>query len=159
MVNVIPKYRVWSQLIKEFEGYRTNAYADTGGIWTIGFGSTYDYILKRKVQKGDVITLDKAIRLMQIDFSEVVRLANVYIKQPLNSHQSTAICDYIYNRGIGNFLKTQLDEMINVNPNDPRIAVMISNTGLVDRLNNILRGLIRRRKCQSILYSTGVVKF
>lgn len=159
MKNVIPSYTMWAKLIREFEGFRLNAYLDSGKIATIGFGSTYHHTLKRRVKMGDVITYETALRWMQIDFQETVRLANVYIKKPLSQRQSTAICDYIYNRGIGNFLKTQLDELINANPDDQRIAAEIKGTGLKDRLGNILNGLIRRRRCQAHLYFTGVIKF
>lgn len=158
-VRVLPDFDKWAQLIRHFEGFRTEAYQDSGKIWTIGFGSIYNYKEKRKVQKGDVITLQEATKWMQNEFSEVIRLANVYIKQQLNSNQSTAICDYIYNRGIGNFLKTQLDELINTNPNDPQILNEIMGTGLKDRLGRILLGLKRRRKSQAHLYSTGEINF
>ena len=139
-MNVNPNYTLWAQMIKEFEGFRNKAYLCPSKVWTIGLGSTYNYTAKRK-------------------FQEVVRLANVYIKKPLTLSQATAVCDYIYNRGIGNFLKTQLDELINANPNDHRIAQEMRGTGLTDRLGNILRGLKRRRNCQANLYFTGQLKF
>jgi lysozyme len=159
MLNVIPNFSQWAELIKHFEGFKTKAYKDSGGVWTIGLGSTYNYSAKRKVQAGDVITLQMASNWMQFEFNEILRLANVYIKRPLTKQQSTAICDYIYNRGIGNFLKTQLDELINENPNDPRIAEEIKRTGLVDRLGNALLGLKRRRFTQAHLYTTGEIKY
>lgn len=159
MTNVIPDYTLWGKMIKEFEGFRQRAYLCPSKVWTIGLGSTYNYTAKRKVQAGDYITLDEATTWMRIEFQEVVRLANVYIKQPLNPAQSTAVCDYIYNRGIGNFLKTQLDELINANPNDPRIQKEMSGTGLTDRLGHVLNGLKRRRSCQANLYFTGQLKF
>lgn len=158
MQNVIPNFTMWSAILREFEGFRANAYKDSGSVCTVGFGSTYNYTAKRKVQMGDVVTLLEAINWMQFEFQETVRLANAYIKQPLNAAQSTAICDYIYNRGIGNFLKTNLDELINANPNDPAIGNEIRATGLWDRLHNMLNGLVRRRKCEANLYFTGLVK-
>lgn len=158
-MNVNPDYNVWASMIKEFEGFRERAYLCPSKVWTIGFGSTYNYTEKRKVIARDYITLDEATRWMRIEFQEVVRLANVYIKKPLTLAQSTAICDYIYNRGIGNFLKTQLDDLINVNPNDPRIYQEMRGTGLTDKLGNYLRGLKRRRNCQANLYFTGQLKF
>ncbi len=159
MQNVIPNYILWAQMIREFEGFRPIAYLDSGGIPTIGFGSTYNYAAKRKVQMGDTITITDATNWMQFEFQETVRLANVYIHQPLNKFQATAICDYIYNRGIGNFLKTQLDELINANPNDARIGTEIKGTGLWDKLGHLLGGLLRRRRCEAGLYSTGVLNF
>lgn len=159
MQNVIPNFGLWAQMIREFEGFRPNAYLDSGGVPTIGFGSTYNYSAKRKVQLGDTITITDATNWMQFEFQEVIRLANVYIHQPLNKFQATAICDYIYNRGIGNFLKTQLDELINANPNDVRIQAEIRGTGLVDKLGHMLGGLLRRRRCEASLYGTGVLNF
>jgi GH24 family phage-related lysozyme (muramidase) len=159
MQNVIPNFTLWAQMIQEFEGFKENAYHRKGDVPTVGFGSTYNYTAKRKVKLGDVVTLQEATNWMQFDFQETIRLANVYIHKPLNKFQATAICDYIYNRGIGNFLKTQLDEMINENPSNPKILDEIRGTGLKDKLGNLLRGLVRRRKSQAHLYSTGVINF
>ena len=159
MQNVVPKYTLWGEMIREFEGLKLKAYSNKGDVPTIGFGSTYNYTAKRKVKLGDIITVAEASRWLQIDNQEVVRLANHYITQKLTSEQSTAICDYIYNRGIGNFLSTQLDELINANPNDPRIGAEIRGTGLTDRLKRVLPGLVRRRKAQAHLYEKGQLKF
>lgn len=159
MNNVTPKYDILAKMVAEFEGFKTHAYKDTGGIWTIGIGSTYNYNLKRKVQEGDVITLQDAINWSQFEFSEVVRQANHYITKPLTWNQATAICDMIYNRGIGNFLKTRLDELINSDPENPEVLKEIIGTGLRDRLGNLLNGLIRRRKSEAYLYQTGLLKF
>lgn len=154
-----PNFELWFEMKKEFEGFRTQAYADSGGVWTIGFGSTYNHNQKRKVQKGDLINRETAIEWMKIDANEVVRQLNVYIKVKLKDTQTTALCDYIYNRGIGNFLRTQLDELINSNAEMDKICKEIEGTGLKDRLGNLLNGLIRRRKSESYLYRFGDLKF
>ena len=158
-MNVNPDFNLWGKIKAEFEGCELVAYKDTGGVWTIGFGTTYLYDKQRKVKSGDAITMADAVRYMQHDAQEVVRQANAYIKKPLNEAQSTAICDYIYNRGVGNFLKTQLDELINNNPNDANIGKEIRGTGLKDRLGNLLKGLVRRRNCEAYLYETGQLRF
>ena len=53
------------ELIKRFEAddinKYLNAYIDPVGIPTIGYGSTYNYDAKRKVQIGDSITQAKAL--------------------------------------------------------------------------------------------------
>lgn len=144
---------------REFEGYYTTAYMDSGGVWTVGTGHTYNYREKRKVMRGDAITWDENIVWSSYATGSIVTEVNKYITQPLTPEQSTAICDYIYNRGIGNFLKSQLDELINKNPNDPRIGGELRGTGLRDRLGNMLNGLVRRRKSEAFLYENGVLKF
>jgi lysozyme len=50
-------------LIKRSEGLRLDAYKDTGGVWTIGYGST------RGVHEGMTITPGEAERLLLEDIS------------------------------------------------------------------------------------------
>lgn len=163
-MNVEPNIEIWASMKKEFEGCKLTAYQDTAKVWTIGFGATFNHKFRRKVMSGDTITYQEAIEFMKIDEAETVRLANVYVKKKLTWYQSTAVCDYIYNRGIGTFLKTSyngsgLDEPININPNDPVIVDVILHTGWKDRLGNILNGLKRRRRCQAEMYRSGTLNF
>lgn len=153
-----PDYTILFDLKKEFESFEPVAYKDTGNVWTIGFGSTYNFDKKRKIQKGDVIGKSTAIRWMILENAEIKKQIEHYISKSLNKYQSTAILDYVYNRGIGNFLSTQLDELINKNPDNPAIKQEIISTGLTDRMKNLLWGLGRRRRTQAHLYFTGVLK-
>jgi len=157
-MTVQPDFVKLQALKTEFEGFEFVAYADTGGVWTVGSGHTWNYAKTRKVRQGD--TIDKATDAawLAIKYESVCKEASQYIKVQLNPVQSAAIVDYIYNRGLGNFLKTQLDELINANPNDKRIAAEIMGTGLKDRAGNLLWGLGRRRYSQAWLYFKGEVK-
>lgn len=155
---VKPDYQKLQELCSSFEGFESVAYADTGGVWTLGTGHTFNYDKNRKVQKGDVITRAKDAEWLAKKYESVVKELNHYIKSDLNPNQSSAIVDYVYNRGIGNFLRTQLDELINSNPNDRRIADELMGTGLKDRAGNLLWGLGRRRYSQAWLYFIGEVK-
>ncbi len=95
---------------------------------------------------------------MAIDVDAAIKDLNRYIKQKLNPDQYAALVDYVYNRGIPNFLKTNLDELINKDPNDPRIDQEFMGTGLWDRIGNKLWGLGRRRRSQAYLYFHGKLK-
>jgi len=159
MPNVLPDFYKLSAIKEHFEGYSGVAYKDSGGVWTVGYGSTYNHDQKRKVQQGDIITKEVAIRWMATDVDNVIRQANQYIKTQLNPSQSAAIVDYIYNRGIGNFLRTNLDELINANPFDPLVIPEIKGTGLKDKAGHLLWGLGRRRRSEAYLYQTGQLKF
>jgi len=159
MPNVLPDFQKLAAIKEHFEGFKTIAYKDSGNVWTVGYGSTFNHAQKRKVQEGDTITKETAISWMAIDVDNILKQANQYIKTQLNPDQSAAIVDMIYNRGIGNFLKTNLDELINGNPFDPLIPKEIESTGLKDRLGNLLWGLKRRRLAESHLYQTGQLKF
>lgn len=158
-MNVIPDFKINARLIKEFEGFENKAYQDTGGVWTLGFGFTYNYGENRKVKENDFIDWDTAVMWLGIALDKFTLQANSVIHVPLTPEQSSAVVDYIYNRGIGNFMKTRLDELINANPEDPEILKEIIGTGLKDRLGNLLWGLGRRRLSQAYLYKYGKLKF
>ena len=157
-MTVSPDFTKLRALKSEFEGYESIAYPDSGNVWTVGSGHTWNYDQNRKVQQGDTIDKVTDTRWLSIKYDSVCKEASKYIKQQLNPDQSAAIVDYIYNRGIGNFLSTQLDELINANPNDKRIAQEIMGTGLKDKLGHLLWGLGRRRYSQAWMYFTGELK-
>ena len=157
-MNVKPDYNKLCEMLEHFEGFYPAAYKDSGGVWTLGFGSTYNFDAKRRVQKGDKISKADAMRYVELECESVVKYLNQFINVPLTPTQSAALVDYVYNRGIGNFLKTKLDELINDNPLNPAIKKEFYGTGLWDRMGNKLWGLGRRRRAEFHLYSTGIVK-
>ena len=53
--------------IKEFEGWKLQAYQDAAGVWTIGYGHTYN------VRQGDKISQQYADMLLQEDIEHVER--------------------------------------------------------------------------------------
>ena len=59
------------KLIQSFEGYRSNAYDDGVGVWTIGYGTT-KYPNGERVKKGDVCTLEQANQYMAHDLKEIL---------------------------------------------------------------------------------------
>jgi lysozyme len=158
-MNVKPDYNLLCGLLEHFEGFYPNAYQDTGGVWTLGFGSTRNFDKNRMVQKGDTISKEDAIRYVQIECQSIETYLNKYIRVSLTPYQSAALVDYVYNRGIGNFLKTKLDELINENVLNPAIKNEFLGTGLWDRMGNKLWGLGRRRRSEYHLFSTGNLKF
>lgn len=56
------------EMLKFHEGIRTEAYLDTVGVWTIGFGHTSDR--HKEVKQGMKINLDEAHKLLVADLSE-----------------------------------------------------------------------------------------
>ena len=158
-MNINPDLNKLQQLKSAFEGFENIAYPDTGGVWTVGSGHTWNYDRERKVKVGDTISRETDARWLGLKYDSLVKEISKYIKVQLNPDQSAAIVDYCYNRGVGNFLKTQLDELINANPNSDKVTDEIKMTGLRDRAGNLLWGLGRRRRAQAHLYKTGQLKF
>lgn len=64
------------ELLKAYEGFKSEAYQDAKGIWTIGYGSTY--VDGKKVKKGDKITQGKALQQKKDD---ILRFKNIIIGQ------------------------------------------------------------------------------
>lgn len=78
--------------IKEFEGFRSQAYKCPAGVWTIGYGHTAD------VKPGDKISEAEAERLLRKDlihYEAFVESLNVSQKQ----EKFDALVDFAYNLG------------------------------------------------------------
>lgn len=78
--------------IKEFEGFRSQAYKCPAGVWTIGYGHTAD------VKPGDKISEAEAERLLRKDlihYEAFVESLDVSQKQ----EKFDALVDFAYNLG------------------------------------------------------------
>jgi lysozyme len=94
--------------IKRFEGARLQAYPDSGGVWTIGYGHTKD------VKKGDRITQYQAEQLLKEDLAQFEAMANKV--RGLNTQgKYDAVVDFLYNCGPGNFNSSTLKKYIECN--------------------------------------------
>ena len=79
------------------EGLRLTAYKDTGGVWTIGFGTTK--MNGVPVKEGDRITESIAHDLMRQDLGWVEKCIEETVQVPLLQNQYDALCSFIYNIG------------------------------------------------------------
>lgn len=84
-------------LIKQEEGLRTEAYQDTTGTWTIGFGNTQ--INGRPVQPGDRLTERQAEALMQQSVIEKYTSFANNIQTEVTPNQFAALTSFEYNLG------------------------------------------------------------
>ncbi|MPR37116.1 lysozyme [Salmonirosea aquatica] len=106
-------------LFSKPDSFLTPAYKDTNGP-AIGYGCTF-YEDGSKIQYGQQITKKRADQLLLYH----VRLNEGYLNSYLNGKnirltvpQFDAVVSFVYNAGPGNFLKSQLWQQIQVNPND-----------------------------------------
>jgi GH24 family phage-related lysozyme (muramidase) len=99
-------------LIKRFEGFRSKAYQDSVGIWTIGYGTTK--VNERPVQQGDICTKEEAETYL---LSDMKSIAEEPIKRNTRSLISQSMFDalvcFTYNVGPGNFAKSTLLKDLN----------------------------------------------
>lgn len=100
------------QLVKDSEGFRSKAYQDTGGVWTVGYGTTR--INGRPVTKFDTVDELYAVVLLKADVASAEESVTRLVKVPLTQNQFDALVDFVYNLGEGQFSKSTLLKKLNL---------------------------------------------
>ncbi|MBW8465149.1 lysozyme, partial [Acidovorax sp.] len=81
-------------LIREFEGFRAEAYRDPVGIWTIGYGFT------KGVRQGDTMTREQADQRLRVELADyeagVLRVTGGNLTQA----QFDALVSFAWNVGV-----------------------------------------------------------
>ena len=140
-------------IIRKYEGLKLRAYICPAGLNTIGYGATF-YENGTKVQPGDVITMDRADKLLHFQvklFSDEVKRT---VKSNLNDNQLGALVSFCFNVGGAAFAKSTLAKKANANPNDPTIRdefMRWTRGG-----GKVLNGLVKRREEEANLYFTPI---
>lgn len=99
-------------IIKEFEGFRSQAYLDTGGVWTIGYG-TIKYPNGVSVKKGDTCTQGQAEAWLLNDCLWVDACLDKCVKAKITQNQFDALASFVYNIGESQFMKSTMLTLIN----------------------------------------------
>ena len=123
-------------LTRSFEGLRLEAYRDSAGVWTIGYGHTGP-----EVHCGQCISEIEAEALLRSDLTSAVLTVRKSVQVDLAQHQFDALVDFCFNTGRGSFLGSSLLRYVNQGEFDSA-AVQF---GLwVHAGGKILPGLVRR---------------
>ena len=99
-------------IIKEFEGLRLEAYLDTGGVWTIGYG-TIKYPSGTRVAKGDKISKNEAEEFLRSDSKWVDACLDSKVKVKVSQNQFDALASFVYNIGESQFSSSTLLRKLN----------------------------------------------
>ena len=98
-----------TNLIRQFEGYKSQAYQDQKGVWTIGYGTTV--IDGHSVCMTDKCTEYEATTWLADhvahDYQTLTRLV-INNKIQLNAHEKGSLLSFIYNIGFANFLSSSV---------------------------------------------------
>lgn len=90
--------------------------------YSIGYGSGYNWDLKRDVQKGDIIDKETAKRWLlyeaQNNFDQVMQM----VKVPINDNQLLALSSFAYNVGNNALQNSTLLKLLNNGTNKPAVA-------------------------------------
>lgn len=136
------------QLISNFEGLRLNAYRDSAGIWTIGFGTTV-FPHGKRVQDGDCCTIQQAETYMLHDLARFENAVSKTVQIPLNQHQFDALVSLTYNIGINAFQNSTLVKLLNTGDYfaaSQQFDVWIKAGG------QTVQGLVNRRAIEKALF-------
>lgn len=146
--SVAPGLESAFNTIKESEGFRSEAYQDQTGKWTIGFGNTT--IGGRPVQPGDRLSAAQSEALMQSSIVQNYTKFVDKITSPLTPNQFAALTSFEYNLGSGVWdqptgqqILSLVDQkkfdaagrlMLQFNKSrDPRTGQLAVNNGLTNR--------------------------
>jgi len=127
-------------MIKEFEGFRSNAYLDAVNIPTIGFGTT------KNIKMGMFINKKQADKYLKGDLFRFEKYLNRKILRPLTNYEFDALISFVYN--IGSLKGNMYKSVIIGSPEN--IAYWMNK--YVKAGGRILKGLVKRRKIESEVY-------
>ncbi|MCG2572321.1 lysozyme [Acinetobacter sp. ME22] len=135
-------------LIRQSEGLRTTAYLDTGGVWTIGYG-TIKYPDGKSVKKGDSCTQAQAEFWLKNDCEWVDQCLDKYIKIHVTQNQFDALASFVYNVGETAFVKSTLLTLLN--QSNFTAAASQFDRWVFDNGKRI-QGLVNRRAAEKALF-------
>ncbi len=149
------------ELIKQFEGFRADAYPDPITHWalpTIGYGTTI-YPDGTHVQQGDTITEERACECLadHLDKTCTPALSKIPTWGQMNTNQQSALYSFAYNLGSGFYQGANFTSITNVcdSPDQWADADWVAEQ-FGKYTNHGLAGLVRRRQAEATLFCTPV---
>ncbi len=134
-------------LTRSFEGLRLDAYQDSAGVWTVGYGHTGP-----EVRAGQHINEAEAEALLRDDVAASVKCVRQAVKLPLAQQQFDALVDFCFNAGRGNLLGSTLLHDVNRG----HFASAAAQFGLwVHGGGRVIAGLVRRRAAEAAMFGQG----
>lgn len=140
------------KIIAKFEGLRLKAYQDTGGIWTIGYGSTKDPFTGVSVKQNDTITKDTALTWLKKDIEQRQMAIRKLLKVPVTGNQLAALTSLAYNIGLGAFQRSTLLRLLNQKAPISQVADQFLRWNKVQ--GKEVKGLTNRRILEKELFLT-----
>jgi lysozyme len=132
-------------LTKSFEGLRLEAYQDSAGVWTVGYGHTGPGVVE-----GIAVTDAEAEAMLLADLQDAVRCVNRKVTAAISQGQFDAMVDFCFNAGRGNFLQSTLLRKVNTGD----FAGAAAQFGLwVHAGGEVVPGLVRRRQAEAEMFS------
>ena len=136
-------------LIKEFEGFRCDAYLCPAGVWTIGYGHTVG------VKPGDYVSRERGEEMLREDLRYYEDAVNDLVTVSLSQNEFDALVSFTYNLGVGALGESTLRKRLNTG--EPKCPVFQQELPKwVKAGNETLPGLVRRREAEVELACSSV---
>jgi len=135
-------------LIKQYEGLRLEAYQDSVGIWTIGYGHTAQ-AGPPKPGAGMRITRLEAEAILARDLVEYERAVDEVVTRPPKQNQFDAMVSLCFNIGPGNFTRSSVARAFNIGEESRAAEAFLAWNKAGGR---VLPGLTRRRAAEKRLF-------
>jgi len=139
-----------AQFICAFEGFKSKPYQDSGGVWTIGYGTTF-YPNGTAVKGSDpAITTQQGIQYLQSHANSQVSPGLNSLLPGISQNQFDALSCFIYNVGMGNFKTSSLLRDIKAGAGTDVITADFAKWNKGG--GQVLAGLVKRRAAEADLY-------
>jgi len=138
-------------LVKEFEGFKNQAYIDTDGTPVIGYGLSK--IAGQSVQLGDQISVEQAEQALKHQMEVIQDELQTVIKVKLSDRQLSAIASLAFNAGVNSIKDSTLVRKINTQDYDGAANEFLRWDKANVRGSLVqLPGLSRRRQAERQLF-------
>ena len=137
--------------LKQWEGLKTKAYKDAGGVWTIGYGHTAMAGSPQPYQ-GQVITAAEAENILLKDLVQYEAAIENNVNVKLNDNQFAALVSFAFNVGIGAFKNSTLLKKLNQGDFNAVPTELMKWTKAGGKK---LQGLVNRRRAEGYLWMEG----
>ncbi|MEM0979295.1 MAG: lysozyme [Cyanobacteria bacterium P01_H01_bin.58] len=135
-------------LVKGFEGLELQAYRDSVGVWTIGYGHT-SAAGPPDVYAGQSITEAEAEAILKRDLELFERGVRDLVQVGLNSNQFSALVVFSFNVGLGALADSTLLRKLNAGD---YAGAANEFPRWVKAGGQTLAGLVRRREAEKALF-------
>lgn len=132
-------------LIKQYEGCKLEAYQDTDGKWTIGYGHT------NGVKQGDSCSMERAEQFLEADLHVAEEAVCNLVKVPLTDNQFAALVSFCFNVGAEKFADSTALKKLN---EGSYLLVPSYLKSWVFSGGHVVPGLIARRNAEIALWRT-----
>jgi lysozyme len=135
-------------LTKSFEGLKLEAYQDSTGRWSIGYGHTGEGVCE-----GLLINEDQATQFLYGDLQIAGEAVNKLVTVPISQSQFDALVDFCFNAGQGNLASSTLLRKVNASDFIGaywQFGMWVHAGGVVEP------GLVARRKAEAAMFRPGV---